>query len=343
MTRVKFSTLWLAILTAASLMVLPISANAATHSPPLAALAQTLPAARSGQTYLWKLKVEGGTPPYHCVPKSLDLGTLALRTTCEITGTAPVVSSESITGPFHFKVQDSSSPKKTAEFPSMNFTVLPAKATVPEPPAGFKLDASATADPANGWLAVPDNLSINNPLGVDIRVTGTGHMSTSADLICAAGLSTPEVKRTFNGTGLFVLPVPTGASNCDTIVTTSGTSGDFTVQVYAQTGAATTTTTTPPITTGSTTTTTKPTTTTTVKGAPWYQHINCNEQVECISSTGQNLNALKVVVGGSASPGTEADCESWVQSFYQVWTGNLAGPTSWCDQNPSATETGPAG
>jgi len=36
--------------------------EAFTFTPPLGALGQTLPAARSGKTYLWTLKGDGGKP-----------------------------------------------------------------------------------------------------------------------------------------------------------------------------------------------------------------------------------------------------------------------------------------
>jgi hypothetical protein len=95
----------------------------------LNALAPGLPSAKSGETYLWKLRVEGGTPPYKCTPVSLGIGSLHLSTNCTITGTAPVVKSRSpsITGPFLFKVTDSSKPPKTAEFPTTNFSTVPEK------------------------------------------------------------------------------------------------------------------------------------------------------------------------------------------------------------------------
>lgn len=121
----------LAVLALAVVTVAPAAPAAvrARLSPPLAALGGGLPAARSGQTYLWTLKVEGGTPPYHCIPVSLGVGSIHLTSTCHLTGTAPVVSSESITGPFRFKVQDSSAPPKTSEFPTMNFTTVAKKLT----------------------------------------------------------------------------------------------------------------------------------------------------------------------------------------------------------------------
>jgi hypothetical protein len=208
-----------------------------------------LPAAKSGQTYLWALKVDGGVPPYRCIPQKLGIGTLALTTACKITGTAPVVQSMSVTGPFHFKVQDSSSPKKTSEFPSMNFTVLgpPAPATPPPAPSGFELAASSVGNSANGWEAKPDP-KVDNPIAIDVRVTGSGKITTDVYLTCKVGLSYPEVDKTFSGAGLFTLAVPAGSSNCDVWVASDRVDeslASFTVQIYVQTGAAPTPTPTP--------------------------------------------------------------------------------------------------
>ncbi len=234
------------------LTAFPLSADAAAHhSPPLGALGQTLPAARSGQSYSWKLKVEGGTPPYRCVEKKLDLGTLTLTTRCEITGIAPVVDSESVTGPFTFTVSDSSSPKKTANFPPMNFTVLPTPSpAVPAAPVGFTLLTSGNGDRANGWIAEPANQTVVNPLGVDIRVTGgTSNTSIQSITRCQVDSAISEVDKNFTGAGLFVLPIAAGASSCAISVTGFGpvlSPADFTVQIYAQTsGTPTPTTTTP--------------------------------------------------------------------------------------------------
>ena len=245
----------LLVLTAGTISPLAVAGGAVKNSrvPPLVAEATNLPAARSGQTYLWKLRVEGGTPPYRCVKKKLDLGTLGLTTDCEITGRAPVVDSESVTGPFVFTVRDSSSPKKKANFPQMNFTVLaasnPTTPSVPAAPAGFTLLTSGNGDRANGWIAEPENQSVNDPLGIDVRVTG-GSSGTSVDATsqCLVGSTTSVVNKTFTGAGLFVLPTAAGASNCAISVTgfgAVGSSANFTVEIYAQTSGTPTPTPTP--------------------------------------------------------------------------------------------------
>lgn len=108
-------------------VVLPSVVSAAmlvASSPPLTPLTHSLPAARSGQQYSWTLRAEGGTGKYECVPQSLHIGTLALTAACAIIGTAPDVKSQSVTGPFFFKMRDQSSPPKTVEFGPMNFTTL---------------------------------------------------------------------------------------------------------------------------------------------------------------------------------------------------------------------------
>lgn len=115
----------------AILLALPlIPESAPATNGGITPLTTSLPAARSGQTYFWTLRAEGGVKPYRCTYLKLHIGTLALNTLCQITGRAPVVSSESVTGPFIFKLHDSSKRRKTIEFSPMNFTVR-AKAPTP--------------------------------------------------------------------------------------------------------------------------------------------------------------------------------------------------------------------
>ncbi len=86
-------------------------------------LSYTLPFARSGATYSFRLAATGGTPPYHCVPMHLtNSGSVSLNANCVISGTAPVVSYERITGPFTFVLADSGNPSQRVEFTGMNFT-----------------------------------------------------------------------------------------------------------------------------------------------------------------------------------------------------------------------------
>jgi len=131
--RTVFAALWRVPILTLSLAVLPVSVGAVTSAgvatqvrstSPLTPVTKSLPAARSDKSYLATLTAERGTRPYRCAPKSLHVGSLALLPNCEITGTALTVKSESITGPFIFKLTDSSNPPKTIEFPSMNFTVV---------------------------------------------------------------------------------------------------------------------------------------------------------------------------------------------------------------------------
>jgi len=232
---------------ALSFVLFPAAAPGTVHinlgRTPLTPLTHSLPAARSGQPYLWTLKAEGGTPPYHCLPKSLGVGTIKLLRSCKITGVAPVVASMRVTGPFLFKVQDSSSPKKTSQFLTMNFTVRGPLKVVPPAPDGFQLLASANGNDANGGAAQPNDVTLDNPLFVDIRVTGWNKVSTDVVLSCWASASSSivEVDRTFAGDGLFNIPVPAGTSKCYVQVTSSAIDLSikilsFTVQVYAQGG-----------------------------------------------------------------------------------------------------------
>lgn len=210
-----------------SAVLLPAAAPAAVgqvlRTPPLLALGQTLPAARSGRTYLWTLKVEGGKPPYRCVPQNLGIGTLALTTSCKITGRAPVVRSMSVTGPFRFKVQDSSTPKKTSEFPSMNFTVLgppmakptPTPTPTPTPARDFALTVSPTTlnvtagGPAASTVVTDTRSGFNGsihhsvttpPAGVTISwgtfVHGSTTMSVTADSTAKSGTTTLTITAT---------------------------------------------------------------------------------------------------------------------------------------------------
>lgn len=123
------------------LLLTPASAPAAGRAP-LTPLTHGLPGARSGQPYSWKLKAEGGTLPYSCTPQRLHVGTLALTRSCFIRGKAPVVQYMSVTGPFIFRLTDSSKRPKTIEFSPMNFTIR-ANPVTPT--------TTTTTVPSNNW------------------------------------------------------------------------------------------------------------------------------------------------------------------------------------------------
>src|SRR4051812_23080921 len=102
---------------ALSLVLFPAVAPAAVHVPfagSLTPLTFSLPAAKSGERYLWTLRAEGCVGGCVCVPQALHVGSLALTAGCQIIGTAPVVEDRSDTGPFYFKMSDHSIPPKTA-------------------------------------------------------------------------------------------------------------------------------------------------------------------------------------------------------------------------------------
>ncbi len=85
--------------------------------------------AKSGQPYTFALVATGGTRPYRCAPKALGVGSLRLTAACVITGMAPIVRHESITGPFTFKLTDSSKPAKTIAFTGVNIVTKSAPIT----------------------------------------------------------------------------------------------------------------------------------------------------------------------------------------------------------------------
>jgi len=131
MARGRFRFCKIVVPVTALLLALPLlPETASARNGGISPLTISLPAARSGQPYFWALKAEGGVKPYRCTPLNLHIGTLALNALCQITGRAPITNYESITGPFIFKLHDSSKPPKTIEFSPMNFMTL-AKATPP--------------------------------------------------------------------------------------------------------------------------------------------------------------------------------------------------------------------
>jgi len=248
--KFKFSALVMASLMTLSVVALPVPTGAAArHSPPLVALTRSVPGARSGQPYRWKLQVEGGTKPYRCVAKRLDIGNLSLEPDCWITGTASVVSYMSVTGPFRFKVEDSSTPRKTAEFPSMNFTVrAPLESAVPVPPADFQVIASVQQDQPSALQA---SATIANPVSIDVRFTGSGLQGALAVLmICTkGGQGIPALATNYNTAGLYSISVPAGADSCDVTAMSVAGNGLVTIQIYSSSSVTPTTTTTTPTTT----------------------------------------------------------------------------------------------
>lgn len=129
---------------------------------------------------------------------------------------------------------------------------LTVKASNPPIPKGFKLVASDRGNKADYWAALASVFSVDYPVAVDIRVSGTGTKPSTqvhADCGDAQYDTLPESKHAFKGFGLFSLQVPAAAANCAVTATATGSSGTFTVQVYVRTNKPTTTTPTTPGTT----------------------------------------------------------------------------------------------
>ncbi|MHB8643949.1 MAG: hypothetical protein ACYDA3_13800 [Gaiellaceae bacterium] len=111
-----------------SLVLAGVPASAAVHvrSNKLLPVRFGLPFAKSGQPYSYSVAgaATGGKKPYRCAPQVLHVGSLKLGSNCKIVGTAPVVSIKSITGPFVFKLTDSSRPPKTISLYPLDFTTV---------------------------------------------------------------------------------------------------------------------------------------------------------------------------------------------------------------------------
>ena len=213
----------------AIVLALPLVPDSATaRNGGIAPLTTSLLAARSGQTYFWRLQAEGGKKPYHCTYLNLHLGTLALNTSCEITGRAPVVNSESITGPFIFKLHDSSQPPKTIEFSPMNFTTVTSQKTPPtstttSPPTPDSYDGTWTGTftfvmntPASAQLGYPADSA---------QITMQIHVYVFNEVVTKAGgndngNTTNDSAFTFAGAGTDQPPVSAGG-----LVTFPGWSG----------------------------------------------------------------------------------------------------------------------
>lgn len=102
-------------------------AGLSNGSLPLYQSQTALPAALSQQEYTARVAATGGTPSYRCAwkPGTAHPDWLALvPSTCQITGTAPLVTFESITGPFFILLTDSSSPPRTIELAPLYVTVV---------------------------------------------------------------------------------------------------------------------------------------------------------------------------------------------------------------------------
>lgn len=145
-----------------------LAAGRAPAVPPLAPITSSLPAAMSGQAYSATLSAEGGTKPYRCAPESLGVGTIKLLASCVISGTAPTVHSQSVTGPFRFKLSDSSKPPKTIEFPSMNFTTSAASFTPRSFDGTYQFTATVKSsfDCADGSPPTSTSTTISQPFTI---------------------------------------------------------------------------------------------------------------------------------------------------------------------------------
>jgi hypothetical protein len=182
-------------------------------------------------------------------------------------------------------------------------------------PSGFKLVASANGNRSNYWEASLHNVSIADPLDIDIRVIGGGKPSGGVLVTCKASASTPAVFKDVKGTGLFAFPVPVDATNCKVSGTFEAQAVNvigvnYTVQVFAKT---TTTPTTPTTTTTSTipsggTTTTIPlggtTTTTTIptKGSCPVEILNCKYPYDGSYSGTIGGTIMVTASGGEGGP-----------------------------------------
>lgn len=161
----------------AILLTLPLlPGTALARNGGIVPLTTSLPAARSGQPYFWALRAEGGIKPYRCTYLNLHIGTLVLNTLCQITGRAPVVRSETITGPFIFKLHDRSKPPKTIEFSPMNFTVV-ARATTPPTTTTTTTTDSTTTTSTTTTIPIPAIVGIwtaSDGRQINIEASGSG-------------------------------------------------------------------------------------------------------------------------------------------------------------------------
>jgi hypothetical protein len=176
-----------------------------------------LPYVRSGETITTKLTATGGTPPYTCNLKAGSLlpAGFALGPLCQLTGTAGIVTNDTIFAPFVITLTDSSTPPNTVDFPPLYLTALR-----PGPVLGIPLTPAVSAG---------DSFSVTATKGVgpyhfklDTFLNGTPPLGTTVDLLTGKVTVPATTKAGTYNFGVCVVDVG-GRSSCQTIAVTVST------------------------------------------------------------------------------------------------------------------------
>lgn len=197
--RSSFFSLRFALVLALMSLGLPMSVGSASTSA-LRPVLTSMPIAKSGKPYTFALVATGGTKPYRCAPVSLGVGSLKLTSACVISGTAPTVLHESFTGPFTFKLTDSSKPPQTIEFTGVTVVTKSAPVTPQSFDGTYTTHwiGSITVDPhtANDSpITVPFPSNNGNVVVVNGSVTGNPISITNSEL----GTGQTKVPFVFDG------------------------------------------------------------------------------------------------------------------------------------------------